>query len=111
MGGNMKISRFFACLAWIGLGSIAFAASSFVPAHAASFTGLSLAASTVQTIEQPLTNEAKAETIRYRRHYHHYRSYEPSFFHRYYGTWPRYAYPGYQYPFDEYTYFYPPFYW
>jgi hypothetical protein len=111
MGGNMKISRLFVFLGWIGTGSIALAASAFNCAHAATFTGLSLAASTVRTIEQPLDREATAETIRYRRSYHHSREYEPSFFHRYYGTWPRYAYPGYQYPLDAYTYFYPPFYW
>lgn len=108
----MKISRFFACLAWTGIGSIAFAASTFVPAHAASFTALSLAAPIVQSLEQPLSSEATTETIHYRRTYHRHRNYyEPSFFRRYYGAWPRYAYPGYQYQLDEYTYFYPPFYW
>lgn len=80
-------------------------------AQAAPMAGLSLAATSVQALAAPVVTDLMLDTVHYRRHRHYPYQCLSSFYRCFYGDWPRYYYPSYQYPLDGYTYYYPPVYW
>jgi hypothetical protein len=80
-------------------------------AEAAPLAGISLAAASVEALEQPLVGELAPDRIHYKRYRHQHPENGGSFYRHFYGDWPRYYFPSYQYRLDDYTYYYPPFYW